>query len=187
MKIVQTGIEGLFIVEPKIFKDDRGYFFESFSLEKFSQLTGVEISFVQDNESCSSKGVLRGMHFQKGDFAQAKLVRVVRGSVQDVAVDLRSGSPTFGKYFSVLLSGENKRQFYIPEGFAHGFLSLEEGTVFQYKCSRYYEPSSEGSIRWNDPDLAIKWSLPESQLLLSEKDRIAPSFAEFSESISENL
>ncbi len=179
MNIVETGIEGLFIVEPRIFSDQRGYFFESFSNKVFAQKSGLDIDFVQDNESFSSKGVLRGLHFQKGKFAQAKLVRVVRGSVQDVAVDLRKGSPTFGKYFSVILSGENKRQFYIPAGFAHGFLTLEDNTIFQYKCSQYYAPGYEGSIRWNDPEIAIKWSLPESELLLSEKDRIAPFLSDF--------
>ncbi|MBQ5881950.1 MAG: dTDP-4-dehydrorhamnose 3,5-epimerase [Bacteroidales bacterium] len=178
MNIIETGIEGLFVVEPRIFADQRGYFFESFSEKEFRKATGVDIEFVQDNESKSSKGVLRGLHFQTGEYAQAKLVRVVSGAVQDVAVDLRKGSPTFGKYFSIILTGENKKQFFIPAGFAHGFVTLDDNTIFQYKCSQYYAPGYEGSVRWNDPDISIKWSLPESELLLSEKDRIAPFLAE---------
>ena len=147
MNIVKTDIEGLFVLEPKVFGDSRGYFMEVFSERDFRAATGLDVHFVQDNESMSSRGVLRGMHFQKSPHAQSKLVRVVRGAVQDVALDLRAGSPTFGKYFSVVLSGENKRMFYLSEGFAHGFLTLEDNTVFQYKCGEFYEPSSEGSVR----------------------------------------
>ncbi len=178
MEITETGIEGLLVVDPKVFGDARGYFMEVFSERDFRAATGLDVHFVQDNESMSSKGVLRGLHFQKAPHAQSKLVRVVRGSVQDVAVDMRAGSPTFGKYFSVLLSAENKRMFYIPEGFAHGFLTLEDGTVFQYKCGSFYEPSSEGSVRWNDPEIGIEWMMRGCDYILSEKDRKAPLLSE---------
>lgn len=178
MNIVKTDIEGVLIVEPKVFGDSRGYFMEVFSERNFRAATGLDVHFVQDNESMSSKGVLRGLHFQKSPYAQSKLVRVVRGSVYDVAVDLRAGSPTFGKYVSVVLSGENKRMFYIPEGFAHGFLTLEDNTVFQYKCGAFYEPSSEGSVRWNDPRIGVEWPMVDGERLLSEKDRKAPLLSE---------
>ncbi len=178
MNIVKTDIEGVLIVEPKVFGDSRGYFMEVFSERDFRAATGLDVHFVQDNESMSSKGVLRGLHFQKSPYAQSKLVRVVRGSVYDVAVDLRAGSPTFGKYVSVVLSGENKRMFYIPEGFAHGFLTLEDNTVFQYKCGAFYEPSSEGSVRWNDPRIGVEWPVLDGERLLSEKDRKAPLLSE---------
>ena len=178
MNIVKTDIEGVLIVEPKVFGDSRGYFMEVFSERDFRAATGLDVHFVQDNESMSSKGVLRGLHFQKSPYAQSKLVRVVRGSVYDVAVDLRAGSPTFGKYVSVVLSGENKRMFYIPEGFAHGFLTLEDNTVFQYKCGAFYEPSSEGSVRWNDPRIGVEWPMADGERLLSEKDRKAPLLSE---------
>lgn len=178
MNVIKTEIEGLLIVEPKVFGDARGYFMEVFSERDFRAATGLDVHFVQDNESMSSKGVLRGMHFQKAPYAQSKLVRVVCGAVQDVAVDLRAGSPTFGKYFSVVLSGENKRMFYIPEGFAHGFLTIEDNTVFQYKCGAFYEPSSEGSVRWNDPDLGIEWMQLGCEWILSAKDKVAPLLSE---------
>lgn len=178
MNIVKTDIEDVLIVEPKVFGDSRGYFMEVFSERDFRAATGLDVHFVQDNESMSSKGVLRGLHFQKSPYAQSKLVRVVRGSVYDVAVDLRAGSPTFGKYVSVVLSGENKRMFYIPEGFAHGFLTLEDNTVFQYKCGAFYEPSSEGSVRWNDPRIGVEWPMVDGERLLSEKDRKAPLLSE---------
>lgn len=178
MNIVKTDIEGVLIVEPKVFGDSRGYFMEVFSERDFRAATGLDVHFVQDNESMSSKGVLRGLHFQKSPYAQSKLVRVVRGSVYDVAVDLRAGSPTFGKYVSVVLSGENKRMFYIPGGFAHGFLTLEDNTVFQYKCGAFYEPSSEGSVRWNDPRIGVEWPVLDGERLLSEKDRKAPLLSE---------
>lgn len=180
MQVFRMEIEGPLLVVPKVFGDSRGYFFESFSVRDFERESGLEgVRFVQDNESCSAKGVLRGMHFQKGAFAQAKLVRVVRGAVQDVAVDLRPGSPTFGRHVSVVLTGDNKHSLYIPKGFAHGFLVLEEDTVFQYKCDAFYEPTAEGSVRWDDPHLQIGWMLDGMQPVLSDKDQRAPSLQEF--------
>lgn len=176
MDYIKTDIEGPLIVEPRVFGDKRGYFFESFSLQDFVRHVGP-VEFVQDNESWSAKrGVLRGLHFQKGDAAQAKLLRVVRGSVLDVVVDIRPGSPTYGKHVSVELSGENKRQFFVPRGFAHGFLVLEDDTVFQYKCDNYYAPETEGAYRWNDPVLAIDWGIGADEVILSEKDACAPFF-----------
>ena len=176
MNYIKTDIEGPVIVEPHVFGDHRGYFFESFSLRDFVENVGP-VDFVQDNESLSAKrGVLRGLHFQKGEAAQAKLLRVVRGSVLDVAVDIRPGSQTFGKSVSVVLSGENKRQFFIPRGFAHGFLVLEDDTIFQYKCDNYYAPWAEGSYRWNDPFFAIDWGISPEEVILSEKDAKAPFF-----------
>lgn len=176
MTVTETGIKDLFIIEPKIFGDERGYFFEVYSERDFHEATGLDIRFVQDNESKSARGVLRGLHFQNNPYSQAKLIRVVRGSVQDVAVDLRSGSPTFGRYVSVILSEENKKMFFIPAGFAHGFLTLEDDVIFQYKCSQFYEPSSEGSIRWDDPDIGVDWMLKDEKYILSPKDMKAPSF-----------
>lgn len=179
MQVIKTELDGVVILEPTVFGDSRGYFFESFSQRDFEQQTGLTgIRFVQDNESFSGKGVLRGLHFQKGTSAQAKLVRVVRGAVQDVAVDLRPESPTFGRYVSVILTGENKRSFFIPKGFAHGFLVLEDDTVFQYKCDEFYHPEAEGSVRWNDPDLGIRWELDGTDPHLSEKDKRAPLLRE---------
>lgn len=154
MEIIKTNIEGVVIIEPRIFKDDRGYFFESFSQREFEEKV-CKTTFVQDNESKSSYGVLRGLHFQKPPFAQSKLVRVIKGVVLDVAVDIRKDSPTFGQYVSVELTGENHRQFFIPRGFAHGFSVLSEEVIFQYKCDNFYSPQSEGAIAWNDPDLNI--------------------------------
>lgn len=168
MKVEKCSIEGLLLIKPSVFEDDRGYFFESFNQRRFNEATGLNTRFVQDNESCSQKDVLRGLHFQNPPYAQAKLVRVVRGAVRDVAVDLRKDSPTFGSYCSVLLSAENKHQFYIPEGFAHGFLTLENDTVFSYKCSAYYNKESEQSLLWNDPDIHIDWGI--NSPILSEKD-----------------
>ena len=173
MKVIKTKLEGVVIIEPQVFFDGRGYFFESFSQQRFNEQV-APITFVQDNESKSSYGVLRGLHFQKPPFAQSKLVRVVKGKVLDVAVDLRKGSPTFGQYESVVLSEENKRQFFIPQGFAHGFAVLSEEAIFQYKCDKYYAPHSEGSVRWNDPTIAIDWLLPEKDIILSTKDEQAP-------------
>ena len=173
MKVIKTKLEGVVIIEPQVFFDDRGYFFESFSQQRFKEQV-APITFVQDNESKSSYGVVRGLHFQKPPFAQSKLVRVVKGKVLDVAVDLRKGSPTFGQYESVVLSEENKRQFFIPQGFAHGFAVLSEEAIFQYKCDNYYAPQSEGSVRWNDPTIAIDWQLPEKDIILSAKDEQAP-------------
>lgn len=177
MNIIKTSIEGVVILEPRIFADDRGYFFESFSQKVFDELVRP-IRFVQDNESKSKYGVLRGLHFQKGEHAQSKLVRVVKGRVLDVAVDVRRGSPTFGKYVSVELSEENKRQFFIPRGFAHGFAVLSQEAVFQYKCDNYYAPESEGAIAWNDPDIGIDWRVEASDILLSEKDKKHPRLAD---------
>ena len=176
MNYIKTDIEGPWIIEPKVFGDHRGYFFESFSLRDFEEHVGP-VDFVQDNESMSARrGVLRGLHFQKGEAAQAKLLRVVRGAVLDVAVDIRSGSPTYGQHVAVVLSGENKRQFFIPRGFAHGFLVLEDDTVFQYKCDNYYAPETEGSYAWDSPALAIEWGISPEEVILSEKDKRAPAF-----------
>ena len=175
MDVIKTDIEGVFILEPRVFGDARGYFFESFNARDFREATGLDVCFVQDNESRSQRGVLRGLHFQREPYAQAKLVRVVRGAVQDVAVDLRAGSPTFGRYVSAVLSGENHRAVYIPAGFAHGFVTLEDDTIFQYKCSCFYEPSAEGSVRWDDPTLAVAWMDPGVPLIISPKDLAAPA------------
>ena len=176
MNITKTDIQGLIIIEPQIFKDSRGCFFESWNAKKFKQL-GISEDFVQDNQSVSSKGVLRGLHFQNPPYAQAKLVRVIEGSVLDVVVDLRKNSPTYGKHVSVILSEENNKSFFIPKGFAHGFLSLEDNTVFNYKCSDYYNKESEGSLLWNDEDLKIDWQIDNP--LVSEKDLQADLFKNF--------
>ena len=170
MKITTTAIVGVVILEPEVFGDERGYFLESFSQREFEEKV-CKTTFVQDNESSSRYGVLRGLHFQKQPHAQAKLVRVVKGKVLDIAVDIRKGSPTFGHHVSIELSGENKRQLFIPRGFAHGFAVLSDEVVFQYKCDRYYVPHSEGGILWNDPALGIDWKLPEEDVILSEKDK----------------
>ncbi|WP_346702959.1 dTDP-4-dehydrorhamnose 3,5-epimerase [uncultured Alistipes sp.] len=170
MNVLKTDIEGVVIIEPRIFRDDRGYFFESFSQREFQEKVCNTV-FVQDNESKSSYGVLRGLHFQKPPHAQSKLVRVIKGAVLDVAVDIRRGSPTFGQHVAVELSGDNHRQLFIPRGFAHGFSVLTDEVVFQYKCDNFYAPQSEGALAWNDPDLAIDWRIPADKLLLSEKDR----------------
>jgi len=175
MKLIQTSIQGLVLIKPDFFPDERGYFFESFQLEKFKAL-GIHATFVQDNESLSQKGVLRGLHFQRPPFAQGKLVRVVTGSVLDVAVDIRKGSPTFGQWIKAELSASNKMMMWIPEGFAHGFLVLENDTIFQYKCTNYYNRESEGGIIWNDPDLAIDWGITDP--LVSEKDLQGVRFRE---------
>ena len=170
MKLIKTTIEGVLILEPQVFGDARGYFFESFSQRVFNELVG-KVDFVQDNESCSSYGVVRGLHYQLPPYTQAKLVRVVKGRVLDVAVDLRKGSETFGKHVAVELSAENKKQFFIPRGFAHGFAVLSEEAIFQYKCDNFYTPQSEGAIAWDDPSLAIDWCIPVDAVLLSEKDK----------------
>ena len=174
IEIKQTDIPGVLMIEPRVFGDERGYFMESWNQRDFDAAVGRPVRFVQDNESKSRYGVLRGLHFQKGRFAQSKLVRVVSGRVLDVAVDIRRGSPWFGKYVSCELSGENRRQFFIPRGFAHGFAVLSPEAVFQYKCDCLYEPSAEGAIAWNDPSLGIDWGLPEEAILLSEKDKHHP-------------
>lgn len=178
MNVIKTDIEGVVIIEPKVFGDNRGYFFESFNARDFEAQTGQKIDFVQDNESKSCYGVVRGLHFQKGDKAQSKLVRVVSGAVLDVAVDIRPDSPTFGKYVSVELTAENHRQFFIPKGFAHGFAVLSPEAVFQYKCDEFYYPEAEGAIAWDDPDLAIDWRIPAEDVVLSEKDKKQPRLKE---------
>lgn len=173
MKLIKTHIEGVTVIEPKVFSDSRGCFFESFSERDFAEEVGP-VRFVQDNESRSVYGVIRGLHFQKHPHAQAKLVRVVKGKVLDVAVDLRKDSPTFGQHVAMELSDANRRQMFIPRGFAHGFSVLSEEAVFQYKCDSYYAPESEGSLAWNDPDLNIDWNVPAGSEILSDKDRMSP-------------
>ena len=171
MEVIKTEIEGVVIIEPRIFKDERGYFYESFSQREFEEKV-CRTTFVQDNQSKSSYGVLRGLHFQKPPHCQSKLVRCIKGAVLDVAVDIRKGSPTFGKYVAVELTEENHRQFFVPRGFAHGFAVLTEEAVFQSKCDNFYCKESEGAIAWNDPQLAIDWKIPADRVLLSEKDRL---------------
>lgn len=172
MNYIETEIPGVWILEPKVFSDERGYFMETFKKADFESHIG-QVNFIQDNESKSSRGVLRGLHYQEGDFAQAKLVRAIRGTVLDVAVDIRKNSSTFGKYVMVELSEENKRQFFIPRGFAHGFLVLSDIAVFSYKVDNVYTPSSERTLYYKDPDIAIQWPLEEKELILSEKDKKA--------------
>lgn len=173
MNYIETEIDGVFIIEPRVFNDARGYFMEAWKQEEFNQHIG-KVDFIQDNESKSSFGVLRGLHYQKGETSQAKLVRVIKGKVLDVAVDLRKSSPTFGKHVMVELSEENKRQFFIPRGFAHGFLVLSEEAIFTYKVDNPYSPSTDGGIRWNDPDLGIEWPIDPAKVLTSEKDLNQP-------------
>ncbi len=182
MNIIKTDIEGVLIIEPRIFEDSRGYFFESFNRRDFEENVG-HVDFVQDNESKSSYGVVRGLHFQKGEHAQAKLVRVVKGTVLDVAVDIRPGSPTFGKHVAVELSGDNHRQFFMPRGMAHGFSVLSEEAVFQYKCDNFYCKEAEGAIAWDDPALGIDWMIPESEVILSGKDSHHPRLSELDQEI----
>ena len=174
MNIIKTDIPEVLILEPRIFNDDRGYFFESFNLKEFEEKVG-NIKFVQDNESRSSYGVIRGLHYQKSPYSQSKLVRVIRGSVLDVAVDIRKGSPTFGKHVAVELTEDNHRQFFIPRGFAHGFSVLSDIAVFQYKCDNFYHPESEGALAWDDPDINIDWKIPEEKVVLSPKDKVHPT------------
>lgn len=178
MEVIKTKIDCVVIIEPRIFKDARGYFFESFSQREFEEKV-QSITFVQDNESKSSYGVLRGLHFQNPPYAQSKLVRCIRGRVLDVAVDIRKGSPTYGQWVSCELTEDNHRQFFIPQGFAHGFSVLSDVAVFQYKCDNFYHPEAEGAIAWNDPQLAIDWQLPVSDVLLSEKDKHHTFFGSF--------
>ena len=170
MNITETYLKGCFVIEPTIFDDGRGRFFESFNLQNFEEKTGLKVNFVQDNQSVSQRGVLRGLHLQKGIHAQAKLVRVIKGKVLDVAVDLREDSPTFGKHFSIELSGENNKQLFVPRGFAHGFSVLEDDTIFAYKCDNYYTKEAESGIIYNDKELNIDWKLKDEEVLLSEKD-----------------
>ncbi len=176
MEIIQTPLDGLITIKPDVFEDERGYFFESFNHTKFLN-AGLDLSFLQDNESKSKKGVLRGLHFQSPPYAQGKLVRVLRGAVLDVAVDIRKDSPTYGKWESIVLSGQNKWMYWIPPGFAHGFVTLEDDTIFFYKCTNVYNKASEGSILWNDPDLNIHWEIKEP--IISDKDKISPRFKDF--------
>ena len=173
MEVIKTAIDGVVIIEPKVFGDHRGYFFESFSESRFNVLVR-ETRFVQDNESKSRYGVLRGLHFQKPPYAQSKLVRVVKGAVLDVAVDIRKGSPTFGQHVAVELTEGNHRQFFVPRGFAHGFVVLTDEVIFQYKCDNYYAPEYEGAIAWDDPDLGIDWKIPAEDVILSAKDTCHP-------------
>lgn len=183
MEIIKTRIEDCVVLKPTIFKDTRGYFFESFNAERFNQLAGLKVHFVQDNQSMSTYGVLRGLHFQHGEHAQAKLVRVLKGEVLDVAVDLRPGSPTYGKHESIILSEDNKLQFFIPRGFAHGFVVLSKEAEFFYKCDNYYNKAAEGGLHYADPALNINWQVPANQLLVSEKDAVLPFLAEISATI----
>ena len=169
MNIIKTSIEGVVIIEPRLFKDERGYFFESFNQREFEEKV-CKTTFVQDNESKSGYGVIRGLHYQKPPFAQSKLVRVIKGAVLDVAVDIRKGSPTFGQHVAVELTEENHRQFFIPRGFAHGFSVLSEEVIFQYKCDEFYHPEAEGAIAWNDTELGIDWKIPRDKVILSERD-----------------
>lgn len=177
MKVIQTKLADCVIIEPKVFGDDRGFFLETFQADRYREQVGIDLPFVQDNHSRSRKGVLRGLHFQKQN-PQGKLVRVVSGEVFDVAVDIRRGSPTFGQWEGVVLSADNKRQFWVPPGFAHGFLVLSEVADFEYKCTDYYNPQDEGAIAWNDADIAIQWpELHSAEIQLSEKDAAAPALA----------
>ena len=186
MNVIETKIPGVVIIEPRLFPDARGYFFESFSKREFEEKVG-KIDFVQDNESKSSYGVLRGLHFQKPPYAQSKLVRVVKGAVLDVAVDIRKGSPTYGQHVAVELTEDNHRQFFIPQGFAHGFAVLTDEVIFQYKCDNFYAPASEGAIAWDDPDLGIDWRVPAEKVILSEKDRKHPRLKEMETPFSYEL
>lgn len=177
MKVIDTKIEGVKIIEPKVFGDSRGFFLESFSQKRYQEMLNIDLDFVQDNHSRSSKGVLRGLHFQQSN-PQGKLVRVVRGEVFDVAVDVRPGSPTFGQWEAVLLSEENKKQFWIPPGLAHGFVVLSDIADFEYKCTTYYDPSSEFSLLWNDPQVGIEWPEIDVEFKLSEKDKVGKLLSE---------
>src|ERR1700761_9198770 len=178
MNVTTTPIEGLLVIEPRIFNDDRGYFYESYSKAKFAE-AGIDVDFVQDNQSFSHKGAIRGLHAQADPFAQGKLARVISGSVLDVAVDIRKNSPTYGKHFSILLSGENKTLFWIPAGFLHGFAVLEDNTIFTYKVNNYYDKASEIGVVWDDPTLAIDWNIAPGEALLSPKDELLPDFKSF--------
>lgn len=178
MTLSETPLKDCYIIEPTVFEDERGYFYEKFNEKKFTEGTGMNGHFVQDNISKSTFGVLRGIHLQKGEHAQAKLVSCLEGTVWDIAVDLRHDSPTFGKWFGLEISGENKKQLYVPRGFGHGFAVLSETAIFAYKCDNYYSKESEGGIIWNDQDLNIDWKLPLSEVILSEKDKIQPAFSQ---------
>lgn len=177
MKLKNTPLQDCYIIEPTIFNDERGYFFEKYNEKRFEDLTGLNGHFIQDNISKSTYGVLRGLHLQKGEHAQAKLVSCLEGAVWDVAVDLRQNSPTFGKWFGVELSAENKLQFYVPRGFGHGFSVISETAIFAYKCDNYYNKESEGGVIYSDEELNIDWKLPQADIVLSDKDKIQPIFA----------
>ena len=191
MEIIQTDIEGVLIIEPRVFDDARGYFFESFSQREFDDkvapILGHSVHFVQDNESMSSYGVLRGLHFQRPPFTQSKLVRCVKGAVLDIAVDIRKGSPTFGRHVAVELTEDNHRQFFVPRGFAHGFAVLSDTAIFQYKCDEFYHPEADGGISIQDPSLGIDWRIPAEKAILSEKDTKHPTLAEFDSPFNINI
>jgi len=178
MNVIKTPIEGLLIIEPKIWPDDRGYFYESYNKQRFTD-AGIAVEFVQDNQSSSQKGTLRGLHGQANPYAQGKLVRVLKGKVWDVAVDIRKGSPTYGQHFGMELTGDSHQQLWIPAGFLHGFLTLEDDTIFVYKITNFYNKESEIGVMWNDPDLALPWPIEGIDILLSSKDMVHPTFAEF--------
>ena len=179
MQIIRTDIDGVLIIEPKVFGDSRGYFFESFNAKEFREKTGLDINFVQDNESMSSYGVMRGLHFQRPPYTQSKLVRCVKGRVLDVAVDIRKGSPTYGQHVAVELTEDNHRQFFVPKGFAHGFAVLSETAVFQYKCDNFYAPQADGGISILDSSLGINWLIPADKAVLSDKDTSHPLLKDF--------
>jgi dTDP-4-dehydrorhamnose 3,5-epimerase len=179
MKVTETYLKDCFVITPNVFNDKRGYFFESFNKKRFEELTGINANFIQDNQSRSTKGVLRGLHFQTGEFEQAKLVRTVKGSILDVCVDLRKNSKTFGQYFSIILDDKNHLQLFIPRGFAHGFLSLENNTIINYKCDNYYNKNAEKGIIYNDKTLNIDWNIDNSKVILSDKDKELPDFDTF--------
>lgn len=184
MRIESTTLQDCYLIHDTVYGDNRGYFFESFNKKTFQEQTGQDIDFVQDNQSRSQRGVLRGLHFQEGAFAQSKLVRVLQGRVLDVAVDLRKSSPTFGQHLSLELSDESHTQLFIPKGFAHGFVVLSETAVFFYKCDQYYHKASERGIRYNDPELNIHWALPANELLLSDKDQVLPGWKDISNNLN---
>lgn len=191
MEIIQTDIEGVLIIEPRVFDDARGYFFESFSQREFDDkvapILGHSVHFVQDNESMSSYGVMRGLHFQRPPFTQSKLVRCVKGAVLDIAVDIRKGSPTFGRHVAVELTEDNHKQFFVPRGFAHGFAVLSDTAIFQYKCDEFYHPEADGGISIQDPSLGIDWRIPAEKAILSEKDTKHPTLAEFDSPFNINI
>ncbi|HWZ16162.1 MAG TPA: dTDP-4-dehydrorhamnose 3,5-epimerase [Mucilaginibacter sp.] len=178
MKVIETPLKGVLIIEPRVFDDARGYFYESYNKARFTE-AGISVDFVQDNQSLSQKGAVRGLHGQADPFTQGKLVRVINGKVLDVALDIRKGSPTFGKHFSIELSGENKRQLWIPAGFLHGFSTLDDDTIFTYKVNNYYDKASEIGVLWNDPDLGIDWGIDQNTAVLSPKDELLPKFKDF--------
>ncbi len=186
MEVIKTALDGVVIIEPRIFKDTRGYFFESYSEREFEEKV-CKTTFVQDNESFSSYGVLRGLHFQCPPFTQSKLVRVIKGAVLDVAVDIRKGSPTYGQHVAVELNEENHRQLFIPRGFAHGFAVLSDEVLFQYKCDNFYAPQADGGIAWNDPDLNIDWRIPVDKVILSEKDTKHPRLKDYDSDFDINI